>query len=177
MSTATEELKQRLVAVSSRLERYEARCKQYRQNHMFRFNQKRFYDMISNNARKTQPIPDNTESNEFGSALWDKPIKHNTDTSWLKDMRKEQATQQDNFQVQLGTMRQHLKGMPNWKAPGPDQVLAFWIKNLKSLHERLAHHLQVWWSQDNFHSEWVREELYCLSKMKKRARWSATSDQ
>ena len=40
-------------------------------------------------------------------------------------------------------MRQHLKGMPNWKAPGPDRVYAFWMKNVKSLNERLAHHLQV----------------------------------
>ena len=65
------------------------------------------------------------------------------DASWLKDMRKEQASQQDDFQVQLGRMRQHLKGMTNWRAPGTDQVHAFWIKNLKSLHERFAHHLQV----------------------------------
>ena len=70
VSTATEELKQRLVAISSWLERYKVQCKHYHQNHMFHINQKQFYNEISDNAPKTQPIPDNTESSEFWSALW-----------------------------------------------------------------------------------------------------------
>ena len=56
VSTATEELKQRLVAISSRLESYKARWKHYRQNRMFRINQKRFYDEISDNAQRPSPF-------------------------------------------------------------------------------------------------------------------------
>ena len=31
--------------------------------------------------------------------------------------------------------------VPNWKAPGPDAVQGFWIKNLTNLHSKLAHYL------------------------------------
>ena len=33
--------------------------------------------------------------------------------------------------------------MPNWKAPGPDLVQGFWLKNFATLHERIAEQLQV----------------------------------
>jgi len=35
-----------------------------------------------------------------------------------------------------------LKGMANWKAPGLDEVHAFWIKNFTKLHGRIAKQLQ-----------------------------------
>ena len=34
------------------------------------------------------------------------------------------------------------KKMKNWKAAGPDQVHAFWLKELTSLHSRLASQMQ-----------------------------------
>ena len=33
------------------------------------------------------------------------------------------------------------KKIPNWKAPGPDGVQGYWIKNLTALHERMADHM------------------------------------
>ena len=38
-------------------------------------------------------------------------------------------------------MRKQLKKVPNWKAPGPDGVQGFWLKNFKSLHPRIAEQL------------------------------------
>ena len=32
--------------------------------------------------------------------------------------------------------------MPNWKAPGPDFVQVFWLKNVKSIQEGLKTNLQ-----------------------------------
>ena len=32
--------------------------------------------------------------------------------------------------------------MPNWKAPGPDCVQGFWLKNFKSIQEVLRRNLQ-----------------------------------
>ena len=31
-----------------------------------------------------------------------------------------------------------LKYTPNWKSPGPDGVQGYWLKNLSSIHQRLA---------------------------------------
>ena len=35
-----------------------------------------------------------------------------------------------------------MKKMPNWKAPGPDNVQGYWLKNLTPLHDRLVKYLQ-----------------------------------
>ena len=35
-------------------------------------------------------------------------------------------------------LRRQANKLSNWKSPGPDGVQGYWIKNLKSLHERLA---------------------------------------
>ena len=31
-----------------------------------------------------------------------------------------------------------MKKMPNWKAPGPDNVQGYWLKNLTPLHDNLV---------------------------------------
>ena len=36
-----------------------------------------------------------------------------------------------------------LKKFPNWKAPGPDGVQGYWLKNFVSLHSKLAEHLNL----------------------------------
>ena len=38
----------------------------------------------------------------------------------------------------MGVMRQ----MPNWKAPGPDNVQGYWLKNMTPLHNKLVVYLQ-----------------------------------
>ena len=42
----------------------------------------------------------------------------------------------------IDKVRKVLKRMPNWKAPGPDLVQGFWLKNLSSLHGRLTEQLE-----------------------------------
>ena len=44
ISEVSEELKQRVTATAKKIERYEARVTQFRQNSLFRTNQRRFYD-------------------------------------------------------------------------------------------------------------------------------------
>ena len=38
---------------------------------------------------------------------------------------------------------QFLRKVPNWKAPGPDMVQGFWLKNFTGLHHNIANQLQV----------------------------------
>ena len=44
--------------------------------------------------------------------------------------------------IDVEDVRKKVKGMANWKAPGPDLVQSFWLKHLSSMHKRLAYHLQ-----------------------------------
>jgi len=38
-------------------------------------------------------------------------------------------------------LKKALVKLPNWKAPGPEAVQGFWIKNLTNLHGKLAEYL------------------------------------
>ena len=143
VETTIEETKQRLLAYANRLERYEARCKQFKQNQLFKTNQRQLYEELVGKATTDQQVlPNSKESKKFWSELWDKPVMHNDKTGWLEDLRAKDVEQQQEFEITPEKIAQQLKGMPNWKAPGPDEVHGFWMKNLKSLHRRLADQLQ-----------------------------------
>ena len=49
--------------------------------------------------------------------------------------------QQEDIEIEEGKVKEQLKKIPNWKAPGPDGVHGFWIKNLNGLHNRIAEQL------------------------------------
>ena len=73
LSIATEEVRQRLVPLSARLQQYEARHKQWRQNQLFRTDQKQLYQELGGQEKAKQSVPDATESQKFWSDLWDQP--------------------------------------------------------------------------------------------------------
>ena len=59
-----EEVRQRLVAVGAKLERYDNRTKQYRQNRLFESNQKRLFNELEG-AQRESVIPDAEDSRRF----------------------------------------------------------------------------------------------------------------
>ena len=59
-----EELKQRVLATAKKIERYEARIKQYRQNRQFNTNQRRFYQSLDDDNNTTE-VPDKEETIEI----------------------------------------------------------------------------------------------------------------
>ena len=44
--------------------------------------------------------------------------------------------------VGIEKLRAILRKIPNWKAPGPDDVQGFWLKSMKTLHQPMALQLQ-----------------------------------
>ena len=75
-----EEVRQRLVAVRAKLERYDNRTEQYRQNRLFESNQKRLFNELEGTQRESV-IPDVEESRRFWSDMWDQTVtlRENTD--------------------------------------------------------------------------------------------------
>lgn len=65
-----EELKQRLVAKSGKVRRYEQRIKQYTQNRLFNSNQKRFYQQLDGRLEKEVVVPDAKQSVSFWKGIW-----------------------------------------------------------------------------------------------------------
>ena len=137
-----EETKQRLQATAAKIRRYDDRIKQYQHNRLFESNQKRFYEEIQGDTKQSE-TPDSEEAKDFWKGIWGQATIHNKRAPWLEKVRNNLARdeQQENLRINMTNLQATLKKMPNWKAPGPDGVQGFWIKNLTGLHRKLAEHL------------------------------------
>ena len=125
-----EELKQRITAKVHKIKRYSDRIVLYKQNRLFETNQRQFHKELDDPKGDEQPIPDAAESKQFWSNLWDQPVEHLRDDDWLKELKEQtHLEQQNDLIVNLEKLGAILRKIPNWKAPGPDDLQGFWLKN------------------------------------------------
>ena len=133
-----EELKQRVLATAKKIERYEARIKQYRQNRQFNTNQRRFYQSLDDDNNTTE-VPDKNETTKFWQNIWDNPKDHNTNAAWITSTESELGeVTMDDLTITADTIKKQAKKVKNWTAPGKDEVHGYWLKHLTSLHTRIA---------------------------------------
>ena len=78
-----EEVRQRLVAVGAKLERYDNRTEQFRQNRLFESNQKGLFNELEGTQRESV-ITDAEESKRFWSDIWDQAVTHRENKYWLR---------------------------------------------------------------------------------------------
>lgn len=142
IKTAIEDAKQRLTAVSHRLQRYEARVEQFRVNRMFVTQPGRVYSQFKRNTPVVEEpqIPDKGETYDFWKGIWGTPKTHNADGEWAEPF---EIPVQRDIRITEKDIKSKVKKMPNWKSPGPDQIQGFWLKYLTSLHGRLASQFQA----------------------------------
>ena len=139
MNNVIEELKQRLSAKTAKIRRYEQRIEQYKQNRMFRYDQKRVYQSFSGDNHREEVKPDAQLCTAFWRDIWGNEKYHNKSAEWLKDLRAEKdSVHQENVVIIKSLIKAQCKKIPNWKAPGPDGVQGYWIKKLTALHDRIA---------------------------------------
>ena len=120
-------LKQKIKAGGVKIKRYDERCQQFKQNHLFRTNQKLLYKTLDGKERGETVLPDPTEATSFWSKIWSEEVGHNERTSWLEDVEVEFSTtevQEDNS-INVEDIRNGVSKMANWKAAGPDLVQGF----------------------------------------------------
>ena len=88
-------------------------------------------------------IPDKEKTREFWSGIWEKNVKHNENADWVQKVAEEmRGNKQLNIEIISTKIKERIRKMANWKAPGPDGVHGYWIKMLVSMQERIAFHLQ-----------------------------------
>ena len=143
LNVVLEEQKQRLVAISGRLKKYDQRNKQYHQNRLFQANRKKLFEELEGVKQDNTIIPSANESQKFWSDIWDNPVTHNKDASWLKELEEDlkDIELQHNIIIDEKKVSSKVRKIPNWKSPGPDGVQGYWLKNLTSLHQRIASQL------------------------------------
>ena len=137
--TVIEELKQRLQAKATKLKRYENRIQQFKINRSFQQDQKKVYQELSGFKRTEGVTPDAAESERFWSTIWGNEAQHNRDAQWLKDLREEcDKVNQQDIAITLEMVTERVKKIPNRKASGPDGGTGLLVKELTSLHDRIA---------------------------------------
>ena len=90
LNVVIEELKQRITAIAAKVRRYQGRVDSYRQNRLFKNNQRQFYrelDQEEERCDDDQPVAE--ESKQFWANIWSQSADHKKNAKWLKDLRSE----------------------------------------------------------------------------------------
>ena len=155
ISKVMEELKQRLQVKAAKLKRYEQRIEQYRVNIMYQQDQKRVYQEMTGKPGE-KVMPDAEKSVRLWSGIWDNDIHQNSKAEWLDDVRKEvKSMLQKNVVVTEEMMKNKVRKLPNWKAPGPDGVQGYWLNNLPSLHDRNVRQMNYMTNNNKDIPDWL----------------------
>ena len=149
--TALEELKQRLAAEAAKLKRYKQRCTQYQDNMKFQCNEAQFYRSLQGETERIEP---SSEQIDFWENIWGVPGPEPEE-----DLPRSE-TKQISCTITMRQMKESLRKMRNWKAPGVDGVHGYWLKRFTSLHGSLLEHLNR--AVENGCPEWMTTGKTCL---------------
>ena len=139
LETVIEELKQWLLAKAAKIKRYNERIIQYRQNRMFAVDRKKVLNELNGEARGQNVFPSAEESRKFWSEIWGIRKEHNRQAEWLNELKRRQNNvRMEEAEITTETVKSQSRKILNWKTPGRDGVQGYWIKNLTSMHERIA---------------------------------------
>ena len=141
----TEEfLKGKLHQGSCKIRGYVQRELQYKQNVLFKNDQKQLYAQLSGSSQSVSEPPDSAEATAFWSGIWSHPVSHNAEAPWISEVKQtlNPTSQQEDISIGVNDVRLGIRGMTNWRAPGPDGIQGFWFKKFSCLHERIAEGLQ-----------------------------------
>ena len=169
VTVVKEEIRQRLVAKKEKIKRYTSRINQFQQNRTFSTNQGRFYkNLNSGNEEAASEVPDANEAKAFWSNIWSQEKQHNGQAQWIEDFKEEceGKEKQGKIEITEEKMMKIIRKMPNWKAPGPDGVQGYWVKNFKCIHTTLANHLQKCLSTGEVPDWMTKGNTYLIQKDK-----------
>ena len=139
LTTVIEELKQRVLAKSAKIKRYNQIIDQCRLNRLIKVDQKKVCNELNGNIGSNNDIPNAEESKTFWSDIWSERKGHEKEAEWLNELKEETAVvEQNNVIITAEKVKSQCKKIPNWKAPGQDGVQGFWIKKFCVMHERIA---------------------------------------
>ena len=88
LKTVIEELKQRMLAKSTKVKRYEQRIEQFRQNSIFDLNQKNLYAELNREGVRSNDVPNVEKLTKFWSDIQGVRKEHNREAEQLKDLKR-----------------------------------------------------------------------------------------
>ena len=108
-----------------------------RHNNLFSNNQSMLYKELNGQLNQDQESPDSKESTTFWSSIWSESKTHNKEAGWLEIIKDKlsKINRQEDITINLDNIKGRINKLSSWKAPGPDNVQGYWIKNFTSLHQ------------------------------------------
>ena len=80
MDVAIEELKQRIVAITAKVRKYQKRVDRFRQNRMFQNNQRQFYRELNQEGERYDDDQSHAgESKKYWRDIWSESLDHSRD--------------------------------------------------------------------------------------------------
>ena len=94
------------------------------------------------------------------------------DAEWLENFGRdfEYKEKQEEVEITPETIKKILREMPNWKVPCPDFIQGFWLKNFKSIQERLKGNLQKCLENGNLTMWMTKERTIPMQKDKEKSK-------
>ena len=108
---------------------------QFKQNRGFDNNQKKFYQEVDGNSdRVSDEVPNESQTNDFWNKIWGKEGSFNENAEWYLRFKNKQVSSesQEPLIFTEDKISERLSRVSNWKAPGPDLVQGYWLKNFSS---------------------------------------------
>ena len=133
--------RQRIKSNSNKIKRFVDRVNFYQQNKLFNSNQRRLFSNLRGNE-KEQRVPDAESSRNFWAGIWSEGVEFNKNATWLDEIRENHQEKSPDLKLTSQKLRKQLSKTANWKAPGPDYIHGYWIKNLTETHLRIVKQLQ-----------------------------------
>lgn len=140
-----EEKRLLVLALAERLRRYRQNLACKRANALFRRSERAFYRQLRSDNTPTHPVletqlPTQDQVEDFWGGLWSTPAVFNQG-AWYRRQCEEfgqELEHQENPVASLEQVKNRLRRLPLWRAPGPDRIQGFWWKSLSMLHEPLT---------------------------------------
>ena len=140
-------LKSKIQSSMIKIQRYEDRKVQFHQNKLFKNNQSNLYDELNgkSTSRENVQAPKAKEAMKFWSEIWSQAGEHDSSAEWLTRVKRKLGNieKQNDLSIDVGMVRDGVRHLSNWKAPGPDGVVGFWFKKMTALHHVMASKLQL----------------------------------
>ena len=88
-SEVIEILKQKILALKTKIERFANRCKFFKDNKKFETNQRRFYqDLDKEKQESSHQIPDKKKTLEFRSKIWERNKGHKKEAKLILELEE-----------------------------------------------------------------------------------------
>uniref|UniRef100_A0A803T202 Reverse transcriptase domain-containing protein n=1 Tax=Anolis carolinensis TaxID=28377 RepID=A0A803T202_ANOCA len=152
---ALEIVKEQITATARKIERYEARIIQYRQNQLFQSDQRRFYQSLNQTTDTVTIKPEKTATTKFWKELWENNKNYNKNAGWIKEFEgKFSQNKMELMEITTEMISKRVQKVKNWTSPGSDQLHGFWLKHLISLHGKMAQQFNEMLQKGSI-SEWL----------------------